>query len=104
MLAISIFAFSLSNLQLSKVCCLQFITFFLVQGGDYNNGGKRTIYDGNRKQAMVIQGHTCNVQSFSDVIMDADSVYNPTLFTTGNEFFRFGAGFSPKFAGKVSSE
>ena len=50
----------------------------------------------------MIQGRTCNVQSFSDIIMDADSVYNPTLFTTGNEFFRFGAGFSPKFFGNSS--
>ena len=51
---------------------------------------------------MVIQGRTCNVQSFSDVTMDSDSVYNPILFTTGNEFFRFGAGFSPKFKENIS--
>ena len=74
----------------------------LVQGGDYNNGGKRTIYDGNRQQAMVIQGRTCNVQSFSDVIMNPDSVYGPTLFSTGSEFFRFGAKYNPVYVGNMS--
>ena len=48
---------------------------------------------------MIIKGKNCSVEAFSNFSVDPYSLYGPTDFATGNQFFRFGKEYNPIFIG-----